>query len=77
MAEVVRYLNRKEAAAWFFEQGLKHVTARHLSDLADRGAGPPYQRMGKHAYYAEADLAAWRDAQLRQVMRGRKAPKAA
>lgn len=72
-----RYLTRKDAAAWFQAKGLRHVTAKHLADLADDGRGPAYHRMGKYAYYAERDLDAWLKEALRPAERGRAAPKAA
>ena len=53
-----RYYRRSDAAKWFAERGLLHVTAGHLADLADQGAGPAYHRLGRYAYYAEADLQA-------------------
>lgn len=64
-------LNRADAAAWFQARGYTHVTTRHLARLADAGRGPPYARLGKHAYYRHADLRAWLDQALRPVERGR------
>lgn len=58
-APTPRHLRRTEAAQWFAERGLTHVTVAHLADLADRGRGPPYSRLGRYVYYAEPDLQAW------------------
>ncbi|NKC30169.1 hypothetical protein [Falsiroseomonas selenitidurans] len=59
MANNVRWLDRKAAAAWCEGRGFRHITAVHLRDLANGGKGPPYSRMGKYVYYRETDLAAW------------------
>jgi hypothetical protein len=59
------HLTRPAAAEWFAARGFTHLTVRHLSDLADRGRGPRYSRLGKRAYYAESDLQAWLEASLR------------
>lgn len=64
-------LNRKEAAEWFATRGLRHVTVTHLRDLADRGKGPEYSRMGRHAYYAPSALSAWLSTALKPVTRTR------
>lgn len=72
-APTPRYLRRKEAAQWFSDRGLTHVTVAHLADLADAGRGPPYSRMGRHAYYKEPDLVAWLATALKPATRGRAA----
>lgn len=60
-----RWLSRAEAAAWFSRHGLTHVTVSALAKLAWRGAGPAYKRLGKHAYYAPADLEGWVQAEMK------------
>jgi hypothetical protein len=70
-----RYLRRKDAAAWFQERGLSHVTMKHLADLADHGRGPRYSRMGKYVYYAADDLQAWLNEHLRPAEPGRVKPR--
>jgi hypothetical protein len=69
------YLSRAGAADWCAERGLRHVTVRHLAELADSGKGPPYSRMGKYVYYKRADLEAWLAKTLRPVQRARTKPK--
>lgn len=71
MTTTARHLNRREAAEWFQARGFRHVTVRHLSDLADTGRGPEYARIGKYVYYAETALQTWLDANLKPVTRGR------
>ncbi len=66
-----QHLSRADAAAWFAARGFTHITSAHLSDLADRGKGPPYSRLGKRAYYAESDLQAWLAASLKPATTGR------
>lgn len=65
-APVTPHLSRSAAAAWFATQGFTHLTAPALAKLAWRGAGPRYKRLGKHAYYAPADLDAWLAAEMKE-----------
>jgi hypothetical protein len=76
IADANLYLSRQEAAETCQQRGLRHVTVKHLADLADTGKGPPYSRMGKYAYYARADLDAWVAASLRPASRSQPKPKA-
>lgn len=68
-------LNRDAAAAWIRSHGYSHVTKRHLDRLADSGRGPPYALLGRRAYYRQADLRSWLEAETRPVERGRTPPK--
>ena len=54
-----KLLKRAEAAAHLASRGATNYTVKALANLASRGNGPPYLRLGNDAYYLEHDLDAW------------------
>ncbi|MEM9358651.1 MAG: hypothetical protein AAGB04_20925 [Pseudomonadota bacterium] len=54
-------LSRKDAAEYIntATRGAKSYTPKALANLASRGMGPPYLKLGNEAYYLEHDLNAW------------------
>ena len=54
-----KLLKRAQAAAHLAARGATNYTPKALANLASRGDGPPYLRLGNEAYYLEHDLDAW------------------
>ena len=54
-------LGRKQAAEYIntATRGAKSYTPKALANLASRGMGPPYLKLGNEAFYLENDLDAW------------------
>ncbi len=52
-------LKRCQAAAYIADRGATNYTAKALANLASRGLGPPYFKLGNDTYYLEHDLDAW------------------
>lgn len=52
-------LKRKEAAEYIASRGATNYTAKALANLACRGQGPPYFKLGNDTYYLQHDLDAW------------------
>ncbi len=61
--EIVRYLDRAEAAEYLATRGLR-VAKGTLQKLATVGGGPIYRRFGHRAVYQAADLDTWAQAKL-------------
>ena len=58
-----RYRDRREAAEYLTERGLK-ISRNTLQKMATVGGGPKYRRFGTRAVYTDADLDAWASAKL-------------
>ena len=54
-----KLLKRGQASAHLAARGATNYTPKALANLASRGNGPPYLRLGNEAYYLEHDLDAW------------------
>ena len=52
-------LNRGQAAKYLVDRGAKSYTSKALANLASRGLGPPYIKLGNQVYYTEQDLDTW------------------
>lgn len=52
-------LKRCQAAEYIADRGAINYTAKALANLASRGLGPPYLKLGNDTYYLENDLDAW------------------
>ena len=52
-------LKRVEAANYLATRGATNYTSKALANLASRGLGPPYLKLGNEAYYLEHDLDGW------------------
>jgi hypothetical protein len=57
------YLDRREAAAYLTQRGLK-LSFNTLQKMATVGGGPQYRRFGIRAVYTVTDLVLWADAKL-------------
>ena len=57
------YLDRREAAQYLTERGLK-TSWRTLQKMATTGGGPRYRVFGIRSVYTAEDLDAWADAKL-------------
>jgi hypothetical protein len=60
---MLRYRNRREAAAYLTERGLK-TSPNTLTKMATTGGGPVYQIYGNKAVYTEPNLDAYAEAKL-------------
>lgn len=58
-----RYLNRREAAAYLTERGLK-TSFNTLQKMVTTGGGPLYQIYGNRAVYTPENLDAYVDTKL-------------
>lgn len=54
-----KLLKRELAAKHLAAIGATNYTAKALANLASRGNGPPYLRLGNDSYYLEHDLESW------------------
>ena len=54
-------LSRSEAADYINSRtrNSKSYTAKALANLASRGMGPPYCKLGNETFYAENDIEGW------------------
>ena len=58
-----RYYDRRDAASYLTERGLK-TTFSTLQKLACIGGGPNYRLFGNRAVYTAEDLDAWAETKL-------------
>lgn len=54
-----KLLKRIQAAEHLVARGATSYTSKALANLASRGQGPPYFKLGNDTYYLEHDLDAW------------------
>lgn len=52
-------LTRGQAADYLVARGAENYTSKALANLASRGSGPPYIKLGNQVYYTEQDLETW------------------
>lgn len=52
-------LKRTAASEYLVSRGATNYTSKALANLASRGQGPPYLKLGNDTYYLEHDLDAW------------------
>jgi hypothetical protein len=58
MGDAIKYLRRKDAAA-YLKENYGHSSERSLSKLATIGGGPVYRKVGRIVVYTKSDLDAW------------------
>jgi hypothetical protein len=69
------YLDREAAAAWFAARGIGRITADALRQMAARGKGPRFYKLGRYPYYRAEDLDEWLRAEMGVSDRGRAPPR--